>query len=1524
MKKGVKIVLTVLLALVLLLLAAWLLVQTPGVQTFIVRKVADKLEENFNGRIEFSKIHFSPFNAIVVKDLSLIDDNPGRDPSGALLDTIASARTVVATFSLKGLLKDEGIHVKRLSVTDGSFTLTTEEGGNNIQRFFNSGGKEKTGEKKTSGDLFDADRVQIEGFRFRLVNLKDTTAAKWDYGMDWKDLDVKIRNLEAGNLKFSGGVLTGQVDDLHATEKSGYELDHLSGKVRVEPGKTTLEDVRVQDRWSDISMPFYSMEYEDSKSFSKYVEKVYMTGTIEDSRLDFRTLAYYAPSLEQRSDPCFQIRHADVEGTVTALGINRIEFTETGSGVSGSAEGTLTGLPDVKAMDMSVDVDNLSFNSEGLGKFIGAFSPESRIDLGKFARGEQFSFNGKARGTLDNLSVDGKVATGSAGSADADLKLENLLDKRKPIAIGGKIRTSRLDIGKIAGISQLGECSLDGAVRMDLEKGGPSIRIDSVTVDRLHALGYDYSNIAAAGTYTGDSFDGRIICNDPNLNFLLQGVFTLSDKTRNGLYNFYANVGYADLNALGFDKRGVSKVAGRIDANYMAVGDGNLIGDLDIHGLELENASGRHDIGDISIKSHANDQINRINLESGFARGSFVGTRPVTGLLSDIKDLTVGKEIPVLLRDTLSRWKGDSYDLSLDIADARDVLSFVLPGMYIADDTRVRMSIDKDGILSATVKSPRIAMNGNYIKDVNLALDNRNGGLNGALKSSETSAATLKFLNGSLMLSAHDNNVGLGWSYDNKGLKEDYWMDNKGELLLSGKLERDADGVLLIHGNTLPSSISYNGDKWDIAPSKIEVAGADITFDGLRASCSNQSLKIEGGFASTHKDTLDVDLDNFDIGLLNALTGQDFGIAGRATGHAMVTSPWKDNAGLAMEIACDSARLAGAPVGRLNLSSTLEGDGRIRLGATNDLGGVKTLDLSADYGLEDKRIDATARLDGLNVAYLTPVLKSVFSEMEGSLSGTLKASGKTDDLHVSSDGARFDNAMVRVAFTNVPYYLTGPLHVDDGGLHFDSVSVRDRYSGTGRLDGALTWGKLTDPSGFNLGVRLNVNDIEALDTDERQSESFYGNVYATGSVGINGPLNSLVLDVNARTARQGSLHIPLDNSSTAGKSDLLTFREPVNEVKVDPYEEMMNLIVEEKKKNSDLDVRLRITATQGTEAFLELDRTAGNMLNGRGQGIIDIDVRPNRNIFTINGDYTLNEGTVHVNAMDIAKRTFSIQDGSSVRFNGDVMDSDLDINGLYSTKASIATLLADTSAVSTRRLVNCGIGISGRLRSPRLSFSIDVPDLDPTSKSKVESALNTEDKVQRQFLSLLISGGFLPEEESGIVNNTNTLYSNVAEIMAGQLNNILEKLDIPLDFGLNYQESESGTSIFDVAVSTQLFNNRVLVNGAFGNREYSNSNSQGEMVGDLDVEIKLDKPGQLRLTLFSHSADDYTSYLDNTQRSGAGITFQKEFNSFNELVKDLFTSRRKRERRMQEAAAAAAQENRQREVKTIVITADEK
>ena len=68
-------------------------------------------------------------------------------------------------------------------------------------------------------------------------------------------------------------------------------------------------------------------------------------------------------------------------------------------------------------------------------------------------------------------------------------------------------------------------------------------------------------------------------------------------------------------------------------------------------------------------------------------------------------------------------------------------------------------------------------------------------------------------------------------------------------------------------------------------------------------------------------------------------------------------------------------------------------------------------------------------------------------------------------------------------------------------------------------------------------------------------------------------------------------------------------------------------------------------------------------------------------------------------ALGIAKRDFTIQDGSSVRFTGDVMDSDLNINALYKTKASVGTLIADTTSTSTRRTVECGIAITDKINS---------------------------------------------------------------------------------------------------------------------------------------------------------------------------------------------------------------------------------
>ena len=139
------------------------------------------------------------------------------------------------------------------------------------------------------------------------------------------------------------------------------------------------------------------------------------------------------------------------------------------------------------------------------------------------------------------------------------------------------------------------------------------------------------------------------------------------------------------------------------------------------------------------------------------------------------------------------------------------------------------------------------------------------------------------------------------------------------------------------------------------------------------------------------------------------------------------------------------------------------------------------------------------------------------------------------------------------------------------------------------------------------------------------------------------------------------------------------------------------------------------------------------------------------------------------------------------------------------------------------------------------------------------------------------------------------LFSNVSSIMSGQINNIFQKLNIPLDMGLNYQTTQAGSNIFDVALSTQLFNNRVIVNGTVGNKKQIDGTSTNEVVGDIDIEVKLNRSGSIRVKAFSHSADQYTSYLDNSQRHGVGFSYQRDFNSFWNFLRTLFMGQKKRE-----------------------------
>lgn len=150
--------------------------------------------------------------------------------------------------------------------------------------------------------------------------------------------------------------------------------------------------------------------------------------------------------------------------------------------------------------------------------------------------------------------------------------------------------------------------------------------------------------------------------------------------------------------------------------------------------------------------------------------------------------------------------------------------------------------------MTASVKSPRIALDKNFLKDVDLNLDNRDSSLNASLACSSVSVSGINLLNDNLMLYAKGDSFGAGLTYDNSTEPA-----NKGEFYLTGKLGRTGDGKLTVDATTLPSYIWYDDAAWSVSESAINMIGKDVRIDNLTASCANQSVNVNGGYSYTKK-----------------------------------------------------------------------------------------------------------------------------------------------------------------------------------------------------------------------------------------------------------------------------------------------------------------------------------------------------------------------------------------------------------------------------------------------------------------------------------------------------------------------------------------------------------------------------------------------------------------------------------------------------------------------------------------------
>jgi hypothetical protein len=175
--------------------------------------------------------------------------------------------------------------------------------------------------------------------------------------------------------------------------------------------------------------------------------------------------------------------------------------------------------------------------------------------------------------------------------------------------------------------------------------------------------------------------------------------------------------------------------------------------------------------------------------------------------------------------------------------------------------------------------------------------------------------------------------------------------------------------------------------------------------------------------------------------------------------------------------------------------------------------------------------------------------------------------------------------------------------------------------------------------------------------------------------------------------------------------------------------------------------------------------------------------------------------------------------------------------------------------------------------------------------------MTTSEEKSKQFISLLMTNRFFLNQElrgQYPTNSSASPYSgaagvNFSELLSNQLSNWLSQIVNDLDVDVNYRSNkEMNSEEVQLALSYQLFNDKLTINTSFDMATRSAANNSDEIVGEYDIDYKLTQNGKLRFKTFNHANNDLLFEDNSTYTQGLGLTYKEEFNTFGELLRRLF------------------------------------
>src|SRR5699024_7075670 len=269
------------------------------------------------------------------------------------------------------------------------------------------------------------------------------------------------------------------------------------------------------------------------------------------------------------------------------------------------------------------------------------------------------------------------------------------------------------------------------------------------------------------------------------------------------------------------------------------------------------------------------------------------------------------------------------------------------------------------------------------------------------------------------------------------------------------------------------------------------------------------------------------------------------------------------------------------------------------------------------------------------------------------------------------------------------------------------------------------------------------------------NDLFFGKLYISTNLRITGDMDKPVVDGNLKVNERTDMAfaVPDENPGEVDREGVVKFVNKRDTLAENVFARLDSM--SQVEKLSGIDLTLTLQTDPQAKFQIILDEGSDEALHIQGTAELNAGIDASDKI-TMSGTYTVEDGHYALTFGPVT-RAFSFQKGSSITWNGDPFDAQMNITAVYNEKFPTLELVQNQVSGEASNLYKQRIPfdvkliLSGELFQPDINFDIELDEdqaivsQDVTSKVNIALSSMREDpaELNKQVFSLIVLGRFM-------------------------------------------------------------------------------------------------------------------------------------------------------------------------------------